>query len=270
MPAFPLFVAGSGMVEASSENIAIGTQIGGVVSQVHVQVGSYVEAGEPLFTIDNRAQCALLNLKRAAVQVANAVLEQANYERSLNEGLTQKGVVSIEEREMRRYNAQTAQAQKILAEAEVSVAATDLERLTVRAPFTGKVLQLKIHPGEFAPTGVLSQPLLVLGRVSPMNVRVDVDENDAWRVRAGAAAVGYLRGNKDINVSLQFVRFEPYVVPKVSLTGQSTERVDTRVLQVIFRFEPGEKPIFVGQQMDVVIDAKDRAGNEMALGTLKP
>jgi HlyD family secretion protein len=44
-------------------------------------------------------------------------------------------------------------------------------------------------------------------------------------------------------------------VPKKSLTGDSTERVDTRVLQVIFSFEPGELPIYVGQQMDVFIEA---------------
>ena len=51
------------------------------------------------------------------------------------------------------------------------------------------------------------------------------------------------------------MRFEPYVVPKRSLTGDSTERVDTRVLQAIFSFTRGELPIFVGQQMDVFIDA---------------
>ena len=53
------------------------------------------------------------------------------------------------------------------------------------------------------------------------------------------------------------MRFEPYVVPKQSLTGDSTERVDTRVLQVIFSFTRGELPIFVGQQMDVFVDATE-------------
>lgn len=56
---------------------------------------------------------------------------------------------------------------------------------------------------------------------------------------------------------LKFVRFEPYVVPKTSLTGESAERVDTRVLQVIFSFDCGALPITVGQQMDVFIDASD-------------
>ena len=72
---------------------------------------------------------------------------------------------------------------------------------------------------------------------------------------AGAAATGYLRGHQEIRTPLRFVRFEPYFVPKKSLTGDSTERVDTRVLQVIFRFERGDLPVFVGQQMDVFIDA---------------
>jgi len=51
------------------------------------------------------------------------------------------------------------------------------------------------------------------------------------------------------------VRFEPFVIPKKSLTGDSTERVDTRVLQVIFRVERDDLPLFVGQQLDVFIDA---------------
>ena len=53
-----------------------------------------------------------------------------------------------------------------------------------------------------------------------------------------------------------FVRFEPFVVPKRSLTGDSTERVDTRVLQVIYRVERDDLPLFVGQQLDVFIEAE--------------
>jgi hypothetical protein len=69
-----------------------------------------------------------------------------------------------------------------------------------------------------------------------------------------------LRGNKDINTALKFVRFEPYVIPKVSLTGGSNERVDTRVLQAIFSFERGDLPIFVGQQLNIYIDASAPPG----------
>jgi hypothetical protein len=60
------------------------------------------------------------------------------------------------------------------------------------------------------------------------------------------------------------VRVEPYVVPKQSLTGDNRERVDTRVLQVVYAVE-GESPdLFVGQQVDVFIDVGDRTGTGAA------
>jgi hypothetical protein len=102
---------------------------------------------------------------------------------------------------------------------------------------------------------VLDQPLMLMGRIDKLVVRTDVDENDAWRVHPGARAVGFLRGNRDIKVALSFFRVEPYVVPKKSLTGDTTERVDTRVLQVLFTFDRGDLPIYAGQQLDVYIDA---------------
>ena len=46
-------------------------------------------------------------------------------------------------------------------------------------------------------------------------------------------------------------------MPKRSLTGDSTERVDTRVLQVIYRFDPAGAALFVGQQVDVFIRADE-------------
>ena len=251
-------VAGSGIVEASTENISLGTQIPGIVSKIFVQVGSNVKAGDPLFTIDERPIQAELATRRAAVQVAEAQLADARYDLSLDEPLAAEGLITVADLQKKRFATQKAEAQLLQAHAELKSSETELERLTVRAPVDGQVLQLKVHLGEFASASstVLGQaPLIVLGSVTPLNVRVDVDENDAWRVRGGAPAVGYLRGNEKIRTPLTFVRFEPFVVPKRSLTGDSTERVDTRVLQVVFSFTRGDLPIFVGQQMDVFIDA---------------
>ncbi len=74
--------------------------------------------------------------------------------------------------------------------------------------------------------------------------------------RGEAPAVATVRGNRDLKTDLQFVRIEPYVVPKRSLTGESTERVDTRVLQVLYSFDRDALPVYVGQQMDVFIEAQ--------------
>jgi RND family efflux transporter MFP subunit len=257
------FVSGSALVEASTENIAIGTQIAGIVSRIHVQVGSCVTTDDPLFTIDDRAQKAEVLVREAVVQTADAEFANTKYELQLAENLRGKSVNSQQDRETKMYAAQKAEAALAQTRAQLNAARVDLERLTVRAPVDGQVLQLKIHLGEFATTGVLQTPLLLLGNVDLLCLRVDVDENEAWRVRPGAQGVAYLRGNRQISTPLEFIRFEPYIVPKKSLTGDTAERVDTRVLQVIYSFKRNELPIYAGQQMDVYIDAPPHPAGEL-------
>jgi HlyD family secretion protein len=103
----------------------------------------------------------------------------------------------------------------------------------------------------------LDTPLIRLGDLDRLHIRVDIDENDAWRFKPETRAVASLRGNRDLKTDLTFVRVEPYVTPKTSLTGSSTERVDTRVLQVIYSFDRTALPAYVGQQMDVFIETPE-------------
>jgi hypothetical protein len=62
------------------------------------------------------------------------------------------------------------------------------------------------------------------------------------------------RGEPDRKIPLRFLRVEPLVIPKRNLTGDSTERVDTRVLEVLFS-AGGSSGLYAGQQVDVDIDA---------------
>jgi HlyD family secretion protein len=141
------------------------------------------------------------------------------------------------------------------AEAQVHRVEADLGRLTMYAPIDGEILQLNVRAGEYAQVGQLPKPLLVMGEVRQLHIRADIDENDAWRVQSRGKAEAAERGNGSRRAALEFVRFEPYVIPKKSLTGDSTERVDTRVLQAIYRFTDGSVPFYVGQQMDIFIEA---------------
>jgi len=77
-----------------------------------------------------------------------------------------------------------------------------------------------------------------------LHIRVDVVSHDAWLCRAERRR-GAPRGNGSIRIPLEFVRFEPYVIPRKSLTGDSTERVDTRVLQVSIAFGMAEPSVYV-------------------------
>jgi HlyD family secretion protein len=148
-------------------------------------------------------------------------------------------------------------------QAQVNQAQTEIDRLTVRALVAGEVLQVNVRPGEYvgAPPG---QALIVLGNVEQLHVRVDIDEYDIPRFITDAPARATLKGQSTEFFPLKFVRIEPYVVPKKSLTGDNTERVDTRVLQVIYAVDTGGKRLFVGQQLDVFIDASPVATPETA------
>ena len=75
------------------------------------------------------------------------------------------------------------------------------------------------------------------------------------RVKPNTTAEAQVRGNAALRTGLRFVRLEPYVIPKASLTGAATERVDTRVLQIIYEINSADLRLFPGQQMDVFIES---------------
>ena len=267
---YEAYIAGAGIVEASTENIAVGAVVPGIVTDILVKIGDHVSKGTPLFKIDDRDMQALLIVRQAALEGARAKLgvEQASLADVQNQLEMYKNVadaraITKEELDRRQFAVNTQQARVLSSQAEVKSAEaqvqqtqTDLDRLIVRAPVDADVLQIKVRRGEFAPTGVLATPLMLLGDVKTLHVRVDIDENDAWRLKTGSKARASLRGNRDLATDLKFVRTEPYVVPKRSLTGESTERVDTRVLQVLYSFPADTLPVYVGQQMDVFIEAQ--------------
>lgn len=186
--------------------------------------------------------------RRLAYQAAQARLAQAEQDLALLKAGTWAPDLAI-------ARTQVEQAQAAVRQDEVN-----LERLTMRAPMDGVILQNKVRLGQYAQCGPLADPLMVFGGGRELHVRADVDSEDAWRVKAGAPALAHVRGNSNAAYALEFVRFEPYVIAKQSLTGAATERVDTRVLQVIYRLQDPKAAVFDGQQMDVFIAAGSKEG----------
>ena len=304
-------IAGGGVVEAQSENIAIGSHLSGVVAEVFVRVNQQVEGptssspGTALFRLDDRQLQAELKVRKANLESAKSNLAKLEHmprreevpplearvrelEALLNDAKDQfaraqqllKNRAIGEEDVIHRRNsvavceAQLAKAEADLnllnkgawsfekditrssvtqAEAMVAQTETDLKRLVVYAPIKGTILQRNVRPGEFvgAPPG---QALLVMGDLSTLYVRVDIDENDLPRFQPGLPGRATPRGGAATEIPLTFVRIEPYVVPKKSLTGAGTERVDTRVLQVIYAADARSDRLYVGQQLDVYLD----------------
>lgn len=263
-------VAGIGVVEPSSELIAVASELPGVARTVHVKAGDVVAKGAPLFSLDARALQAQLEAAQAgaaqaeaAAQAASVALADERHRLSLFEAVEDKRAISADELARRRFaveRAATALAQAEAAaraaRAQARVVATDLDRLTVRAPIAGRVWRVNVRPGEFAAAGLTQEPLVSMGAGGPLHVRVEIDEADISRVAPGARAEGALRGSAAARLPLTFVRFEPEAVEKRALAG-GAERVDTRVIEVIYAIaaEAKAEPTFIGQRMDVFVEA---------------
>lgn len=260
-------VAAAGLIEAARENVKIASPKAALVTRVHGQVGQQVKAGDPLFQLDDReirariasAEKQLIaleaSLKPREVQVADWTDRLARTEK-----LERQQVATEDERKRTGFALAAAKAETEAIAAQIAAqrqaieqAKVELEILTVRAPRDGQLLAVNVREGEFAPAAALNEPLMLLGDVDTLQVRAEVDEQNAPLVGANQPAAAYLKGDREKKFPLRFVRIEPYVVPKRSLTGDSLERVDTRVLQVIFGFDRPAWPVYVGQQVDVFI-----------------
>ena len=229
-------VAGAGVVEPSSETIDIGAPLSGLVMNVAVSPGVRVVPGQPLFTIDDRAVRAQLTEALAAIGEARAAIAEAQSARA------------------------TAERQLALYRAVDDPAAVARARSAARsrsAPIAGEILTVNIRPGEYVSTmGGTSQPFIQMGATDPLHVRIDIDEEQAPRVALGAAAIVSPRGAAGRQVEARFVRAEPLIVPKRSLTNSAQERVDVRVLQLIYALPETNGGFRVGQQVDAFIPAR--------------
>jgi len=255
---FASYVAGTGITETGRGNVSIGTAVSGVVREVHVRVGDQVKAGDPLFRIDDRDLQARLSVARAAVKQAEAALAKPRHRLEFLTNLQSRdrSGVSVEALSNARDEVDAAEAALAAARALAVQIQVDIQRSVVRAPAVGRVLQVNTRAGEFASNGGPTGPLILVGSDTRTYLRVDIDENDAWRVRPAAQALAIVRGNPRQQIPLRFEYIEPYVVPKTSLTGRSTERSDHRVLQVIYSFDQSAIPVYLGQQMDAYIEAE--------------
>jgi len=186
-----------------------------------------------------------------AVLVAQANLDvaQRQYE------LTKAGAWSYDIRNQeRQYEA--------LHKASLSSSAL-LDKYTLRAPADATVLSLNTTPGSYiSPQGSYDMyteaalPVLVLGTPQTrLHVRCYIDEILLSRLPApdNMKAQMTIRGT-DTKIPLRFERIQPFVSPKIELSDQRQERVDVRVLPVIFSFvKPQGVNLYPGELVDVYL-----------------
>ena len=210
-----------------------------------------------------------LTSSKAQIDVAKATRKnlQDQYSKLKASWVLDQRSVSKDALDTAENAAKAAKATLELAQKQYQAANALLGKYVIKALSDGTVLSINTATGSFISsqgvydtyTGVF-QPVMVLGNMKgDLAVRCYVDEilisrlPDPSEMQARMTIQG-----TNINIPLKFVRIQPNVTPKIELSSQRTERVDVRVLPVIFSFEKQKGvSIYPGQLVDVYIGEKN-------------
>ncbi len=258
--------------QANGVNINMYPEVPGTISKILVHEGDRVKKGAPLVLIDDSVQRATVAQQKAQIGLADASLKSAQDQLDKVRRSFDLNPRSVSKSDMdNAVNAvNVAQANTDVVRKQYELAQTLLSKYTLRAPAAGTILSINVAVGSYVSAqgsyDTYSQglsPILVMGSSEAViGVRCYIDEILISRLPPPSQMIARMtiRGT-NVNVPLEFVRVQPYVSPKIELSSQRTERVDVRVLPVIFRFErPKDADVYPGQLVDVYIGEKESKG----------
>lgn len=132
------------------------------------------------------------------------------------------------------------------AQAKVNSILTKIDRSTIRAPLDGYVLKLNVKKGEIVKADEPKTIPIVFGSISPLHLRVSIDERDIWRIIPGAKGVAHMLGNKSLGIPIKYVRLEPHIINASS----------SRVLNLIYELDDQDSHLYPGMVLDVILEAR--------------
>jgi HlyD family secretion protein len=290
----PELIAGPGRVEPLSEDIQIGSELSGRLKSVFVEEGDAIHRGQVLAELENADYRAQVESARAdvaekeatlrkvingarrqerdeawsSVNEAKAVMVNAQAELQRRQELFAAGVVSREELDRYKSDADVAKAKyqsaveqhslvddhareedRSIAEANLQLAQAQLaeaqaryEKTFIRSPIDGTVLRKHHRSGEsVSNSSTVPDPILTIGDRQRLRVRVDVDETDVSKVRLGQKAYVTADAYGQQKFWGRVVRVGQQLGPKNVHTDEPTEKVDTKILETLVELDPGAR-----------------------------
>lgn len=228
-----LVISVSAAAEAAAASRAtLRTQLQGPITRVRVRENDVVRPGQVLIDIDSTEYA--LRVAAAEGQVAQA---RANYrELVLFDD-------QIEDPEVRAERERVARAKSGLDQAEVALkqAQLELERARVRAPFGGRVADLKVVSGQWVNTG---DELLTVVDIDPIKVEVQVLESEVPLLAGGRGA------------TITFAAFPGETFSGRIATINPLVESDTRTARVTVEIPNPEGRILPGMYARVALEAR--------------
>jgi HlyD family secretion protein len=214
-----------------------------------------------------RAEDAVADADKGVLE-AQATLDRAAIERRAGRGsdadvdAARTSLTRAQDRlkqqkaELRRVEADTNtplpsqnEGQLNIARTELTAAQAAVDKMTIRAPIAGTILQVNARSGELAsPSG--GQPLIVLGDVSKLRVRAELDERDFGEIKIGQPALVRAAAFRGRDFAGKVVFIAPIVEPgRINSRGQRSV-TDVDVVEVLIDLAEPDA-LAVGMKVDV-------------------
>ena len=249
LPAPKFTAAAPGLVEPKGRERQVGSEIIGTLRSVDMEENDTVKAGQVIAIVKNDDEKAMLAQAKAQLDSERAKLLEAGREYK-REGVLQKArAASTAALDTARKNFQTAGAGVEMAEAVQQQAQATLDKTLIRSPIGGIVLKKFVVAGE-AVTNQPPTPIAVIGDLSSLRVRAEVDELDVGKIHQGQRVEIKADAFPRIKAGGVVIRVDKRMGPRRIQTDRSRERVDSNVLQTLVKLDKGVS-LPIGLRVDV-------------------
>ena len=171
------------------EEAAVTSELSGYkVSKVFVDQGDWVKEGQPLAQLDDTLLRSQIAQQAANVTQQVLAAERAESQAKNVQGLDNQGILSQEDIDTRRFQAKSARAAAVAAQAQLDDLKTRQARLTLRAPVSGPVLARYVRPGDLPSGASAGQPLFRIARDGLIEIDAEVPESDLAKLKPGQSA----------------------------------------------------------------------------------
>lgn len=187
------------------EEAAVGTELNGYrVQTVYVDEGDWVKKGQPLAKLDDTLLLAQIAQAEAtlAQQKANAEFNNSNLERA--ESLASAGATSQQALEQARMSAATTKAAVMAAEASVNSMKVMDDRMTIRAPVTGRILQRTLRPGDISVASTAT-PYFRIARDGLIELDAELPDARLAQIKEGEPATVTLPSGETFKGKVRYI-----------------------------------------------------------------
>lgn len=231
-------VGGNAIMEPDGREVGLSPAVPGIVARILVKEGQRVEKGAELLVLEDSVERAALAAAQADHEAAQSRSELSGANAARMEKLVKGGAATAEERDAKVFQAAIDRSAVKQAQARVTQARAALDQKTIRAPRGGEILQIVAREGEYynPQGGAVS---LRMGDTTKLNARMDVDERDVARIRIGEPAWVIAESFGDRKFPGKVVEIARRMGRKNIRTDDPTEKIDTKILEIVIELEAG-------------------------------